>query len=126
MNDMSIKKDETDEHPIPVVWRAALKQVADLLVRGDQPATVAPLIVATLDSDTNEISHQNIAVYPDALGPLADKAWDTSVYIWMGDHWDILIDLTAANGETSDLVLHAKIRESGEQFTIEPGPIYVP
>ena len=121
-----IVKDEDRERPIPLVWRAPLKPIVDALVRGEVPASAAPLIVGAVDPDNLRINRENIADYPDALGPLGDAAWQSSVYIWMAGHWDVLIDLMTEDGEISDLVLAARIIEAGDQFMIEPGLIYVP
>ncbi|MEQ8179792.1 MAG: VOC family protein [Amphiplicatus sp.] len=76
-----------------------------------------------------------LAFYRDVLGyevvsaspgPLNEKSWDTSIYIWMESHWQVLVDLSTEDGKSSDLVLHIRIYEVGNSFEFEPGMIYVP
>ncbi|GGB67174.1 DUF7668 domain-containing protein [Henriciella pelagia] len=82
--------------------------------------------IAEIDAETSKISLANIQAYGEPVGPLRDSSWQTSIYRWMGDHWDVLIDLTTPQGEVTDLVLRAKVRPTSSGFLIEPGLVYVP
>ncbi|WP_428407609.1 DUF7668 domain-containing protein [Hyphococcus sp.] len=127
MNQNVVLKDEERELPVPVIWRSALKQIVDSFVQESEPPTaVDAIVVDPIASDEAKINRQNIKDYPDPIGPLAEHSWATSIYIWMDGYWDVLVDLSTSYGETSDLVLHAKVRESGNQYIIKPGLIYVP
>ena len=116
-------KDEARELPIPTGWRGSLKLIADAFVSGSKPAGDG---IREIDAKSAQINAANIAAYTEQLGHLRDNAWDTSVYIWMQGYWDALIDLSTIGGERSDLVLHVRVWEIGDQLEFEPGLIYVP
>ena len=123
MQDVLVAKDENRELPIPTEWRGTLKFIADAFVSGSIPAGNG---IREMRDSSARGCLWNIAQYPDQLGPLSDRAWDTSVYIWMESYWEALVDLSKADGGRSDLVLHARIYELGDQVEFEPGLIYVP
>ena len=64
--------------------------------------------------------------YPEAIGRLIDRTWETSIYTWTGSYWAVLVDLMTSEGEASDLVMHAKIREIKNRYLINAGLVYVP
>jgi hypothetical protein len=117
---------EDTELPVPLQWRVALKQIADALVDGQEPAGIAPLLCAPVDPRSLEISRENIAGYPDPIGPLTEATWVTSICRRAADRWDLLIDLCCVDGSVSDLVLHARVRADGGQYTLEVRLVYVP
>lgn len=117
---------EDTELPVPLQWRAALKQIADALVDGQEPAGIAPLLCAPVDPRSLEISRKNIARYPDPIGPLTEASWVTSICHRAEDRWDLLIDLCCVDGNVSDLVLHARVRADGSQYALEVHLVYVP
>lgn len=126
MSSISISKDADNQRPIPSVWRKDLKRLADGFVSKEFLEGSDKVSISPVASEIKEINFANIADYPDRLGPLAEKSWETSVCIWASDHWDVLVDLSDENSETADLVLHAKVWEDGEGFVLETGLIYVP
>jgi hypothetical protein len=126
MASIPVSKNSNSELPIPSVWRIGLKRLADASILAGTIEPDKHFSVAPFDPQTKEINAANIMAYPDALGPLAEKSWDTSVYLWQDGHWEVLVDLSGADGETTDLVFHAIVREDGDQFIVEPGLIYVP
>ena len=112
-----------DEALVPLVWRPMLKLIADAAVRGvrcDDPS------VLPIPDDLMQLNNANIAEYPDPLGELADATWETSIYAAEGEHWQVLLDLSARNQPTTDLVLHVRVYDRGENYLFEPGMIYVP
>jgi hypothetical protein len=123
MGIVQVEKDADRELPVPIGWRPALKQIADAFALGKVPEakTIKPVEPQLVRSNFKFIRE-----YPVALGPLADRSWDTSVFVWADDHWEVLVDLSSEDGSRSDLVLHADIYEGAEGFEIEPGMIYVP
>lgn len=123
MQDVLVAKDENRELPIPTEWRGTLKFIADAFVSGNIPAGNG---IREMRDGSARVCFWNIAQYPDQLGPLSDSAWDTSIYIWMESYWEALVDLSKADGSPSDLVLHARIYELGDQVEFEPELIYVP
>ena len=126
MTIIPVSKNSTNELPIPSVWRTGLKRLADASVLAETIEADKHFSVVPADLQTKEINAANIMAYPDALGPLAEKSWDTSVYLWQDDHWEVLVDLSGVDGETTDLVFHAIVREVDDRFKVEPGLIYVP
>jgi hypothetical protein len=117
------EKVEGKEQPVPTGWRLALKTIADAFAEGRIPTGEG---IRSVTADTAKINFQNIEDYPDATGPPTDASWDSSICVWMGNQWDVLVDLSTVSGERSDLVLHAKVFEVGGGTEIEPGLIYVP
>ena len=84
---------ENTELPVPLQWRVALKQISDAFVDGQEPAGIGPLLCAPVDPRSLEISRENIAGYPDPIGPLTEATWVTSICDRAADRWDLLIDL---------------------------------
>lgn len=123
MSDVPVVKDENTERVVPTQWRPVLKSIADAFVSGLPPSGFG---VRTVGADTLEVSIKNISDYPDVLGPLTETSWKTSVYVWMGTYWVVLVDLTSANGEITDLVLHVEVYPSGQEFEFQPHLVYVP
>jgi hypothetical protein len=123
MSETEVAKIEGREQPVPTGWRLALKTIADAFTEGRIP-TGAGIRSVTLD--TAKINFENIRRYPDATGPLTDASWHSSICVWMGNHWDVLVDLSTVSGERSDLVLHAEVFEVDGRAEIAPGLIYVP
>jgi hypothetical protein len=117
---------EDTELPVPLQWRVALKQIADALVDGQEPAGIAPLLCASVDRRSLEISRENIAGYPDPIGPLTEATWVTSICHRAADRRDLLIDLCCVDGSVSDLVRHARVRVDGGQYMLEVRLVYVP
>ena len=126
METVPVEKDDERELPVPTVWRSALKQLADKAVLGIEITTQLDIEIGKIDSKTASSHRYNIEGYPDALGPLNDKSWETSVYIWDSPCWRVLVDLTDIDGQVTDLVLHANVKETDKGFLIEPSLIYVP
>lgn len=108
---------------MPTAWRPTLKMIADTFVAGGIPSGEG---IREIDPESARINAVNIQNYGKTLGPLTDRAWETSVYIWMRSYWQALVDLSTSDNERSDLVLHVKIYEVGSSFQFESGLIYVP
>ncbi len=126
MEKYPIQKNEDSELPIPLSWRPTLKKMADAIVLGQHFEADRQVSIDPIDPETASINRNSIDCYPDTLGPLGAHTWETSVYIWDAGYWQILLDLTTEDGDSSDLVLHVRVRENGEYFVIEPGLVYVP
>lgn len=100
-----------------------MKQIADAFVDGRLPTGDGIRPVA---AKVAKINFENIQDYPDPTGALRASSWETSVCVWVGDCWDVLVDLSTAEGKRSDLVLHAKVYDLGDRVEVEAGLIYVP
>lgn len=64
--------------------------------------------------------------YGATLVSIPQASWATSVCIWMGDHWDALIDLWTEEEGISDLVLHVHVSEVGSESLVTVYMVYVP
>ncbi len=126
MSEVLIEKSCGKEGPIPTEWRAVIKSVADAIVFGKPFPNSQNISITDYPADISEINQSNIDDYPDDIGVLDEQTWKTSVYVWTGDRWEILLDLSTFCGETSDLVLHGQMFEEGAGFLFKPGLIYVP
>lgn len=126
MYHVPISKTEDEELPVPSAWRLALKGIADALVQRTTIPQIDGFQIGLVKDDHLGICRENIKDYPDPLGPLTAESWDSSVSVWSGGYWAVLVDLTTRSGEVSDLVFHAKVTEHKDQYLIEPGLIYVP
>lgn len=82
--------------------------------------------VAPISKETAEQIREYIQDYGEELVKLPEKSWDTSICIWMGDSWDVLIDLWTATEGRSDLVLSASVSERGEGYIVNVEMVYVP
>ena len=122
MSTFDAEKVEGREQPVPPGWRATFKEIADALVAGRIPYGDN---IRSVDTQTADISFNNISSYPDAIGALNDVSWNTSICVWTGGYWDVLVDLTTLDGSRSDLVLHAKAYEVDGRLEVEPYLVYV-
>jgi len=122
----SIVKDSHNEIPVPLVWRDALKQVADNLTLGLPIEQKEGVRCVPMENDSKSISLANIEQYPEELGILSDVTWKSSVCLWHETYWGITVDLYTVGGEPSDLILDARVYEDGQMYRIEPYLVYVP
>jgi len=81
METVPVEKDDERELPVPTAWRSALKQLASKAVLGTEIKNQPDIEVGQIDSKTASSHRYNIEGYPDTLGPLGDKTWETSIYI---------------------------------------------
>lgn len=123
MSHIDIKKESNQELPIPTEWRSTLETIANAIVDGKSPEGSN---IRKLDPESIDVSLNNIHDYPDKLGSLTAAAWETSTYLWMGSYWEVLLDLSAHDGSTTDLALHLRVFENKDVFEFEPGLVYVP
>lgn len=77
-----------------------------------------------LPDDMRRIS-SNIQDYGGSLVPLPKASWETSVCLWLGGHWEVLIDLFTDTEGRSDLVMHVKVAEQ-DGFLVSLHDVYVP
>lgn len=120
-------KDEENERPIPFAWRPVFREIVAALVNRDyHVSTGGALGVAPISNATAAQIRNYIEEYGETLIELPDATWESSVCVWMGSRWNVLIDLwTIAEGR-SDLVLQADVWESEAGFTFKIHMVYVP
>ncbi len=118
-------KDAEHQRPIPSAWRPTLSAVVSALANGEHNIE-GVLGVAPVSRDTAAQIQGYISDYGEVLTELSEATWESSVCIWMGSRWDVLIDLWTESEGRSDLVLSARVRESGEGYSIEVQSVHVP
>ena len=126
MSIIHIEKQEDIELSVPTEWRTALKNLAEFFVFNDPLIQEERVSVDQIDEEIVKINRGNLNNYPEAIGRLIDRTWETSIYTWTGSYWAVLVDLMTSEGEASDLVMHAKIREFKNRYLINAGLVYVP
>ncbi|MER7246355.1 hypothetical protein [Kribbella sp. NPDC000426] len=120
-------KDEV-QTPVPHAWRDVLGEIVRSIVRGDARIgegieNVDPISEAVSDQCREVVTNYGSVT----LTELPEAAWDTSVAMWQGNHWDCLVDLWTAEEGRSDLVLEVAVAEEGETaFRFRPYLVYVP
>jgi hypothetical protein len=124
--EVPIIKDSENEGPIPSAWRSTLKNIVDAFVRHDYRLADGLTEVAPVSEETATQIRTYIQEYGAKLVPLPQESWATSVCIWMGDHWDALIDLWTEEEGRSDLVLKIYVSEVGSAYLVTVYMVYVP
>ena len=119
-------KDEENELPIPTAWRPTFRYIVNSFANKDYSLSERPREVSPISEDTATQIRDYIEDYGEKLVELPEASWETSVCIWMGNEWDVLIDLWTASEGQSDLVLSAKVAESTDGFNINVYMVYVP
>jgi len=104
---------DDDEHPVPPELHATFREVADAFAAGDYLLRDHAIPgVREVDPSTAEAIAESVSAYGDRLAPLNSSTWRYAVYRWMGDHWQMLVDLTTDGEDVSDLTLHAKLHDT--------------
>ncbi len=123
---VTVEKDEENERPIPTVWRPTFSKIVDAFVKRDYSLSDGVTGVSSVSNETANHIEEYIQEYGEELIQLPDETWESSMCIWMGSHWDVLIDLWTVNEGRSDLVLGAQVKEKDNRYTIDIGMVYVP
>ncbi len=122
-NQCTTPYDPTEQQPVPEKWRQRLAQVANLIASGDFPQlALLPGVEPVSETTAAQISNY-VSGYPATLVPLPVESWDTSVCIFNGSEWEVLVDLWTREEGRSDLVLHASI---GAGNLVRVHAVYVP
>jgi hypothetical protein len=124
--EVPVTKDLGNEGPIPSVWRPTLKSIVDTFVRHDYRLADGVSGVAPVSEETATQIRTYIQEYGAKLVSLPQESWVTSVCIWMGDHWDALIDLWTEEEGSSDLVMQVRVSEVDSEFLVGVHMVYVP
>ena len=118
--------DPTEQQPVHPEWRGILRQVADEFANGNYELEPGLIGVDPITSSTVSQIREYIRGYGATLVPLPEASWDSSVCIWTGKYWDVLVDLWTEEEGRSDLVMHAHVLPSGSAFTVRVHAVYVP
>jgi hypothetical protein len=119
-------KDPEAEHPIASAWRPILQEIVKAFVDGDYDLSRGVPSVLPVSKSSVEQIRAYICDYGETLSELPDKTWERSVSQWMGEHWEVLVDLWTVESGESDLVLDARVFEVDDGFRVEVHAVYVP
>ena len=119
-------KDEENELPIAEAWRPTIEQVVRRFAEGDYALDEAVAGVAPVSTETAKQIREYVEDYGATLVALDPETWESSVSLWMGDKWEVLVDLWTEEEGLSDLVLHLYVREDGPGYRFEVYLVYVP
>ncbi len=119
-------KDLENEHPIASHWRPIIQLAVDAFSRGDFGLSTPIVNIQPVPVDIALANKSYVADYGEVLISLAEEAWETSCAQWMGDFWQIIVDLYTEDEGRSDLVLNGRVMEKDGNISIEIGLIYVP
>lgn len=119
-------KDGTGQLPIPSAWRPLFGKIVDAFVEHDYKLNSDISGVRPLSAAAAAQVEDYIRDYGVTLVALPDEAWSSSVCIWAGCHWDVLVDLWTAEEGASDLVLSARVIEAEPGFSVQVQLVYVP
>ena len=119
-------KDEDEQQPIPTAWRPAFREIVDAFVKHDYRLTNGVDGVLPVAAKTAKQIKEYIDDYGETLVALPEKTWASSLCIWMGKKWEVIIDLWTKGEGRSDLVLSALVSETKDGFQIKIEMVYVP
>ncbi len=113
------------ELPIPTIWRKVFYDIVESFKADNFTLDHDMNDVDSISDDEAKYNKNNILAYGESLGSLDGNTWETSICRWMGDHWDVLVDLNTLDGE-SDLVLFATVRDENGKFRYKVNSVHVP
>lgn len=111
---------------IPTVWRPIFKEIVCAFVQKDFLLKSKPRFTAPISQESADFTSEYIEDYGESLIGLPEETWESSFCLWMGDKWDVLIDLWTESEGRSDLVLKAAVEEDGEDYLVTVEMVYVP
>jgi hypothetical protein len=126
-----IKNSET-QMPVAPIWRPTFEAIVAAFVAGDWELRTAPAEVQRVPARLARVLQDNVVAYGSVtLVPLPKLAWDSSVAMWTGQKWEVLVDLWTEEEGRSDLVLDAFVTETeteteADGFVFEVHLVYVP
>lgn len=124
--EIPVVRNSESEGPIPSAWRPILTNIVDAFVRHDYGLADPIMGVTPVPAATATQVGRYIEEYGATLIALPQASWDTSVCIWMEDHWDALIDLWTKEEGSSDLVLQVHVSEVESKYVVTVYMVYVP
>lgn len=123
---LEVEKNEEKTLPVPHVWRPIFSAIVKSFVKKDYKLAYRINHVKPVSLNTANQIREYIEDYGEELIELPEEAWDTSVYIYCGDYWSVLIDLYTKTEGQSDLVLELEVREANKEYVVDIKLVYVP
>jgi hypothetical protein len=125
-SEVMVLRDDSIEQPIPTVWRPVFRDIVEAFVAGDYQLKVGVLGVKNVSEETAAQIRNYIQDYGATLVALPEETWESSICIWSGTRWDVLVDLWTQEEGPSDLVLSAQVTEVSPGFVFNIYMVYVP
>jgi len=101
-------KDEETAHPIASSWRPIFREIVKAFIEDDFELYRGVDRVLPVDPSVASQNRTYVKNYGEVLLELPEDTWATSYAQWMGQHWEVLIDLYTKDEGASDLVLTGK------------------
>lgn len=114
------------ELPIPVEWRSIIYEIVEDIRNRDLWRREVLGHEITVDPADVDYIYRNVESYGDPLTHLSSGAWDRSCYIWMGAHWELIVDLCTVTEGVSDLALFLDVVDLGKKWRFTIKSAYVP
>jgi hypothetical protein len=126
IEDTQVVKDADSERHVPIIWRKTLKRISDAISERDFCLLRGIEGVCEVTPEIANAIERAVSNYGVHLTPLPQESWDSSVYLWMDGHWNVLIDLYSQEEGQSDLVLNVRVFELESGYSFEVQLVYVP
>ena len=114
------------QRPIPPAWRHTFREIVSALVAADYRLEAQIAGVEPVSIETATQIRDYLRDYGATLVELPEATWESSVCIWTGSHWDVIVDLWTQEEGRSDLVLHAQVVETQSDISVTVHLVYVP
>jgi hypothetical protein len=99
---------EDQELPVPTEWRKPLADIVECLASGEF-SKLSSLPAVSLEGGWGwQAIETYIRDYGCTLTSLPEESWRTSIYLWMGGYWEVLVDLFTVEEGRSDLALFVR------------------
>ncbi|MET3137057.1 hypothetical protein AAKU61_001409 [Undibacterium sp. GrIS 1.2] len=121
-----VVKDDMNQRPVPSAWRGVFSDIVHAIKNGDLSLVGSINGVTAVSSEKASKITASIKNYGANLVDLSEETWSTSVCQWMGNRWDVLIDLYTVEEGASDLVLEARVYEKDTDHIFEVHFVCVP
>ncbi|MGW5453171.1 DUF7668 domain-containing protein [Nocardia sp. NPDC003979] len=89
-------KDENNECPVAGAWRPVFCSIVRALASSDYRLIGEINSVEPVSEDQADHIRGNVAAYGATLVELSEETWNSSIALWMGNYWDIIVDLWTA------------------------------
>jgi len=105
---LPVIKCEDQELPVPTEWRKPLTDIVECRASGEF-SKLSSLPAVTLEGGWGwQDIETYIKDYGCKLTSLPEESWRTSIYLWMGGYWEVLVDLFTVEEGRSDLALFVR------------------
>lgn len=126
MSEILVEKNDENELPIPSIWRPTFSKIVKAFVEKDYKIERKIDNVTPISEDTAKQIKKYIEDYGEKLIDLPNETWNSSVYMYYGTYWNVLIDLFTESEGLSDLALSLEVREVSNEYEFEVKLVLVP